>query len=179
MEMLCICLVCSIDVMFPAHLLARLPACGHYSTFPGLYWIPFCQVSHSLAVKQRQLCSFGQEKGVISELRPSQRSVKAGLMTGSFFLPRAGFRWEQLRLGHSARIKNWCARSWAKFVNSASHSAHCGSGRWQGPSALLLWGTHVPASPAQEPCWPYQPLGYTSSEVADTHTVWFPKSLRK
>lgn len=65
----------------------------------------FLLVSHSLAVKQRQLCRSGQEEGVISELRPSQKSLKAGLMTESFFLPRAGFRWNSCGLGTVPRVK--------------------------------------------------------------------------
>lgn len=42
MEILYICLVFSMDVMFPAHLLVHFTACGHYSPFVGLYCIAFC-----------------------------------------------------------------------------------------------------------------------------------------
>lgn len=41
------------------------------------------------------------------------------------------------------------------------------------PTCSELQGIHMPTSPAQETCWSYKPLRYTSSDMSDTHSNWF------
>lgn len=119
MEILCICLVCSIGWNV---------SCPSVSSFSTRGPLPrsFCSSVTGQQQSKENYAGLGRRKGFFSELRPSWRSLKAGFMTGSFFLRRAGFRWEQLWLGHGAQRKDWCARLWAKimFGNSASHSTH-------------------------------------------------------
>lgn len=79
MEILCICLVCSIDVTFPAHLLAWFPACCHCSPFP--VFTEFFSTSQSQASSEAEtIMHVWIEKAVfLGELRPSQKSLKAQL----------------------------------------------------------------------------------------------------
>lgn len=169
MEILCICLVCSIGCTV---------SCPSVSSFSCMWSLPrsFCSSVTGQQQSKENYADLGRRKVVFSELRPSWRSLKAGLMTGSFLLHRAGFRREQLWLGHGAQRKDWCARLWAKimFGNSASHSTHHGVGS---DKAHLLCCYKAHMCPLHQRRCPAGPTSLWDTPVMrclDTHTGWLP-----